>query len=109
MRILLFIAFFGLLTSFQNEPIVLFKIAGEPTCLVKGKEYIIKARLVSPEENEHVYLEGNGLVITKLEAKDAFNLKVPSFSETARLNIGVRNSKTNKIKQVKSIDFTFCE
>lgn len=109
MRIVLLIMSFGLLASFQEEPTVLFKVAGEPSCVVKGKEYIFKARVVDPEENEHIYLEGNGLVIKKMEAKDMYNFVVPTSSKTARINVGVRNSKTKKIKQVESIDFTICE
>ena len=109
MKILTFIALFVFLTSFQTDKKVLFKIAGEPKCIVKGKDYTIKARVIEPEENEHIFLEGNGLVIKKLEAKDAYNFKVPSSSKTARISIGIRNDKTKKIIQVESIDFTFCE
>lgn len=109
MRIIFYIAIFGFLTSFQMEKEVAFKIAGEPTCLVKGKDYVIKAKVLNPEKNEYVFLEGRGLVITKLDAKDAYNIKVPFSSQSASINIGVRNSKTKKIKQVQSIDFTFCE
>ena len=98
-----------ILSSFQTEKEVLFKIAGSPDCIVKGKEYQMKAKITSTDPNEYLVLSGFGVAIKKIEGKDNYILMFPIVPNESRVTFSIRNKKTKKTREVDSIDFTFCE
>jgi hypothetical protein len=109
MKTAIFIVSIYLFSSFQIEQEISYKFAGNPDCFYKGKDYVLKAKLMHPNVDEYLFLSAKGTIVKKLEATDTYQLSFPMSSESAELTFSIRNNKTKKTRQIESIDFKFCE